>query len=350
MANQDPMTGKWTGDGGGSYDSAYEADAASRVRKGSGGSNFQSEMASGGFKVLIYLAVFMAGILFLASNVISFLILAGIFIAGILIRKMVKRAGWYIRFPVWLITWAMFIVSIYCVYQYRQMIEDPVISAFTTVTKDAEIEKQRKITDISAAVIGQVKTGTRVRVWGATRNKRYLIIETANDEGKTINGFLRSSYAEPVATTYILPFKERSFQTAVIRPHFLRDGTYESNTGTEYTFQYFVEKKSNPIRLTRASDKTWWDPVVNFIKVEQPIEINGSFYNYKMEFSYPTREEYTKEYSERYVEAYPYEALPSTFSGEYVITSNTSFIGPNGRTWNLKPGTATNRGFFGKGN
>jgi len=37
MANQDPMTGKWTGDGGGSYDSAYEADAASRVRKGGGG-------------------------------------------------------------------------------------------------------------------------------------------------------------------------------------------------------------------------------------------------------------------------------------------------------------------------
>jgi len=66
MANQDPMTGKWTSDGGGSYDTAYQADAASRVRKGSGGGG-----GGGGFGAIFLIVVLIGPII--AAKVIGFL-------------------------------------------------------------------------------------------------------------------------------------------------------------------------------------------------------------------------------------------------------------------------------------
>jgi hypothetical protein len=312
--------------------------------------NFQEAVADGAAKVFGPIIGVVVVIFFVASNILNFLILLGAFIGGKILRMIVGGMPWFIRFPVWLATWVLFIGSIFYVVNSGKLVEDPVINAYTTVDNDGEnaaIESINKITGL-AKDIGTLEPGTQVRVLGVTRNQKYLVIETTDDNGKTTKGYLWKRSAEPVDATYTLSFWKRldGFKLKKV-PYFLKGGFYVSDQVPDYyfscsngndgdTFSFFPVKRTDDNYTNSGLDE-------KIIKADPPVEIDGSFYNYKLEFSLGwTEEEYKKAFNKAYADrkqeppAMPkYIPVPERFLGEYVITSSTSLVGPGGVKWAL---------------
>nr|AGS54130.1 hypothetical protein [uncultured bacterium contig00021] len=323
-------------------------------------------------KFVAPIVAFLLVFFFIASNIVNFLILIGIYIGGRVLRMAVAETPGFIRFLVWLATWVLLIAGIFCVVNSGKFVEDPVINAYidpiTTVYQQEEYATllQQEGLDISSikgqpiyalnkltgstTIIGTLEPEKKARLLGVTRNQNYLVIETTDNKGKTIKGYI-ADYDGSIVKTYTLSFWKRfgDFRFKII-PYFLKAGRYTSEQEPDYYFTASNGKKRDSLHLwitNRTDERIMQDwSADDLIKAEPPIEINGSFYNYKFVFYEETEEEYLNYIKDEYRAYYKnltieeikekvVKFVPVPLPGEYVITSNTSFVGPGGVTWTM---------------
>ncbi|MDL2228150.1 hypothetical protein LJC30_04610 [Odoribacter sp. OttesenSCG-928-L07] len=333
MVNFDPTTGKWTDSSGGEHDSRNQAQRWETNIGGGGGGNFSNAAAGVAMNILFYLIIGFAVIVFVVDNIWYGLILGAVYVVGWFARRYAKYSmkNAFARFGVRVLTWLVFIIAAYgCLYNKNMKI-DPAITAVATINEDVEI---RKATPLLKTIKGKLKEGDQVTVLGITRNKKSLKVQTTTPKGKVISGLVPRGYADGVVTAFHRSFAQRVWNGEFKdRLFFLDVGTYESDKGDEYLL---AMSKAGRIQIKELNSSgkerhTAWAIDEKFIKAEPFVEIDGIPYCYKMIL---TLDDDMDWYAKNEMTPPPPELI-ETLQGEYVITSNKTFVG-NGRTWTLR--------------
>jgi hypothetical protein len=312
---------QWKASDGSIHSNKDDADARSDITGshaiGGGGSSvnaFGVGVATAGVKLMAFLLAGMALIIIIADNIKWMLILGGVYLAGLLVRSALRKIGFplILRFLFGLATWVVFFGAVIgCIYSSR-MRPVPVIASAPVVNSDAIVfsklpfiaglltpnirksDTQRNVFEESGKIDSILEKGTPVKILNITNGRHLLIIEGTDSEGKTVQKYIYADYVSHLITPYKLEFTARVLNAVISnKPFFLMPGTYISDAGHELTI--------NDVKYERA---------------QPPVEIDGIVYYYNMILSAEEPSQGLKE-----------------IAGKYLITSNTSFKGPDGAVW-----------------
>jgi len=304
-------------------------------------SSFTSQAGFGAAKVLVLILLFLAAVVFLASNIVYIIILGAIYAGRIYAVNKLReyRKPLIIRMLFSLVTLAILVGGFYLSYH------DRIFGVVPVIRSDASIETQAMVfrsTFSRDTQIATVEPGDEVEILGVTKNHSYFRIKTSDG----ITGFTSAANIQN-SEDYL--FFKRGFWRRMMefdlaaRERPLIPGMYESSRGD----LALVMEQANSSRFKpRVFNE---DPTIertSFLYVygenegsvefhfrvrrnRTPVELNGARFNYSINIEMRDRKRIDAP-----------EVVPFLhYLGDYTITSRRTFVRDD-IVWTLTQGAS----------
>jgi hypothetical protein len=340
MVNQDPVTGKWSDGKGGYFDSKVEAQH--RTQAGSGGGGGFEEQAGNAMLTIGMIGAVVGIVIYLIIVSFKYLVLLGIiwFIRRIIKKRLTKKNAdpkefKKLKIGTWIAIGLVCLLAL--VDRHNAKPENKLYPTIaTTATISDYAEKQGKILTIQKDRI--LQTNEKVKLLGATGDGLKYKIETSDGIVDFVGWFNIIEQNIQLITSESEIWRAMNWKFSDAFPGLLTNGNYfVGNNQNTYISIPLIRFADNSLSGSKGARYAYYHnnsktdekvfASVSIYKNDPPLEVNGIAYNYSLKIENARKRQKKKDGTFEYTDLGEVKG----FTGEYVVTSNYSFVGKDGK-------------------